>query len=107
MQNIYPFKKKSGSGNNWYEKINIRYGMAATNKATNRLSVIVTDDEGNQTLKDSIFDINSETIPFLLDQGSYGVKHNIPLSASFKMLKHFTFSPSLSYDELWYFKKLN
>lgn len=107
MQNIYPFKKKSGGGNNWYEKINMRYSMAAKNKATNRLKVTEFDAEGNQSIKDSIYEINSETIPFLLDQGSYGVKHNIPLSASFKMLKHFTFSPSIAYDEIWYFKKLN
>ncbi len=118
VQNIYPFKKKSGGGNKWYEKINFRYSMAATNKVTNRLKIPVTtsdvlDEEGNiitsgsTTLKDSIFDINSETIPFLLDQGSNGVKHNIPLSASFKMLKHFTISPSISYNELWYFKKLD
>ncbi len=118
MQNIYPFKKKSGGGNNWYEKINFRYSMAAQNKATNRLVIPVTtpdllDDEGNvitegfSSLQDSIFDINSETIPFLLSQGSNGVKHKIPLSASFKLLKHFTISPSVSYDELWYFKKLN
>ena len=118
MQNIYPFKKKSSSGNKWYEKINFRYSMAAKNKATNRLTVPVTTEdiynsegvriqEGEQISKDSIFDINSETIPFLLDQGSNGVKHSIPLSASFKLLKQFTISPSLSYDELWYFKKLD
>ncbi len=118
MQNIYPFKRKGSTGNRWYEKINFRYAMAATNKATNRLTVPVTtedifDDEGallvpgGQTSVDSIFDINSETIPFLLSQGSNGVKHNIPLSASFKMLKHFTISPAVNYDEIWYFKKLD
>ncbi|MCF6359794.1 MAG: LPS-assembly protein LptD [Cyclobacteriaceae bacterium] len=118
VQNIYPFKGKGSSGNKWYEKIVFRYALKATNKATNRLTVPVTtedifDDEGNlllpgeQTSVDSIFDINSETIPFLLSQGSNGVKHNIPLSASFKLLKHFTISPSLNYDEIWYFKKLD
>lgn len=118
MQNIYPFKKKSSSGNKWYEKINFRYSMAAKNKATNRLNVPITTEDiynsegeliqaSEQIAVDSIFDINSETIPFLLDQGSNGVKHSIPLSASFKLLKQFTISPSLSYDELWYFKKLD
>ncbi len=118
VQNIYPFKKKGSSGNKWYEKINFRYAMGATNKVTNRLAIPITteniyDNEGilvqrsEQTIVDSVFDITSETIPFLLDQGSNGVKHNIPISASFKLLKHFTISPSLSYDELWYFKKLD
>lgn len=107
MQNIYPFKSKTSSGNKWYEKINFRYSMAATNKITNKLSIPVIDDEGQVVNQDSIFDINGETLPYLIDQGSNGIKHNIPLSASFKLLKHFTLSPSLSYDEIWYFKKLN
>jgi len=118
VQNIYPFKKNGSSGNKWYEKINFRYALAATNKITNRLAIPVTtenifDDEGKlvleggQTIVDSVFDITSETIPFLLDQGSNGVKHSIPISASFKLLKHFTISPSVSYDEIWYFKKLD
>lgn len=107
VQNIYPFKSKTSSGNKWYEKINFRYSMAATNKITNKLSVSVLDDEGELTTKDSIFDINGETLPYLLDQGSNGVKHSIPISASFKALKYFTISPSINYDEIWYFKKLN
>ena len=118
VQNIYPFKKKNGNGSKWYEKINFRYSMAATNKATNRLATSITtedifDDEGVLVQKsetniiDSVYDITSETIPYLLDQGSNGVKHAIPLSASFKLLKNFTISPSASYNELWYFKKLN
>ncbi len=118
VQNIYPFKKKGSSGNKWYEKINVRYAMAATNKATNRLTIPITteavfDDEGEslkdeeQISVDSVFEINSETIPFLLSQGSNGIKHSIPLSASFKLLKQFTISPSISYNELWYFKKLD
>ncbi len=118
VENIYPFKKRGSSGNKWYEKIVFRYNLLAKNEIKNHLRVPVTiedvfDDEGNllqeggQILIDSTFDINSETIPFLLDQGSNGVKHTIPLSASFKLLKHFTITPNINYDELWYFKKLD
>ena len=107
VQNIYPFKSKTSSGNKWYEKINIRYSMNATNKITNKLKVPSIDKEGKLISKDSTFDITSETIPFLLKNGSNGVKHNIPLSASFKLLKQFTVTPSIGYNEVWYFKKLD
>ncbi|MCB0495743.1 MAG: LPS-assembly protein LptD [Cyclobacteriaceae bacterium] len=107
VQNIYPFKGKASSGNKWYEKINFRYSMTATNKISNKLSIPITNDEGQLTYQDSTFAINGETIGYLISQGSNGVKHNIPVSASFKALKYFTISPSFSYNELWYSKKLN
>ena len=34
-----------------------------------------------------------------------GVKHTIPISTSFTLLKHINFSPSINYTERWYFKK--
>ena len=107
VQNIYPFKGKASSGNKWYEKINFRYSMAATNSITNKLSVPIIDDEGELTTQDSVFEITSETIPYLISQGSNGIKHNIPLQTSFKALKYFTLSPSINYNEIWYFKKLD
>lgn len=98
VQNIYPFKGKASSGRKWYEKIVFRYSMAASNKITNR---IITA-EG-----DSIVDLNSETIPLLIEQGSNGANHNIPVSLSLNLLKHFKINPSFNYQERWYFKKLD
>ena len=36
-----------------------------------------------------------------------GVRHNIPISTSFNILKYFNISPSINYTERWYFKKIN
>ena len=36
-----------------------------------------------------------------------GVRHNIPISTSFNILKYLNISPSVNYTEIWYFKKIN
>jgi hypothetical protein len=98
VQNVYPLKRKSGSSNRWYEKIVFRYGMNATNKIKN---ILIIDG------KDSTVELNSSTLPLLIANGSNGFRHDIPISTTFNLLKHFTLSPSLQYQELWYFKKLD
>jgi len=98
VQNIYPFKGKASSGRKWYEKIVFRYSMAASNKITNEL----TTEDG-----DSIVDLTSETIPILFRQGSNGVNHQIPISTTISFLKHFKINPNFTYQERWYFKKLD
>ena len=34
-----------------------------------------------------------------------GIKHTIPISTSFNILKHLNISPSINYTERWYFEK--
>ncbi len=36
-----------------------------------------------------------------------GVRHNIPISTSFNILKYLNISPTVNYTEIWYFKKIN
>ena len=98
VQNIYPFKRKSSSGNAWYEKVVFRYTLNATNKITNK---IITASG------DSIVELSSETLPLLIKQGSNGFNHIIPISTSLSVLKHFKLNPRFDYQERWYFKKLD
>jgi lipopolysaccharide assembly outer membrane protein LptD (OstA) len=98
VQNVYPFKKKGSSGRMWYEKIVFRYSVNASNKITNR---IITADG------DSIVELTSETLPLLIKQGSNGFNHQIPISTSLSIFKHFKLNPSFKYQERWYFKKLD
>ena len=98
VQNVYPFRSKSGSSNQWYEKIVFRYSLEGTNKITNSLII-----DG----KDSVVELSGETLPFLIKNGSNGFRNKIPLNTTFNLLKHFTLSPSINYEELWYFKKLD
>ena len=48
-----------------------------------------------------------ENINSIIDRSKIGGKHTIPISTSFNLLKYFTVSPSMNYNELWYLKKLN
>ncbi len=93
MTNLYPFQRKTSSGP--LDNFSIGYSMAATNRIT------------NQVTKDSIWAFNLENLPFFFRRAKKGIRHSIPISYSFKALKYFTVSPSISYDERWYFEKLN
>jgi len=101
MSNIYPFRSKTGAANTWKDKISLRYTMAGTNDITNNLGRIGTD-----ATQDSIAPFNFDNFSTFLENSRKGIRHQIPLSTSFKMLKHFTVSPSISYEEKWYFEKL-
>jgi hypothetical protein len=92
MTNQYPFQRKSTTG--VLDNFSVGYSMAATNRITNQIS------------RDSIAPFNFDNLPFFFNQARKGVRHSIPISYSFKALKFFTVSPSVSYEEKWYFEKL-
>ena len=37
----------------------------------------------------------------MFDDAKYGMKHTIPLSTNFKVLKHFSVSMNGNFDEIW------
>jgi hypothetical protein len=93
MNNIYPFQGKLKSGA--LDNFSIGYTMNATNRITNQIS------------PDSIAPFNFDNLPAFLENSRKGVRHTIPASYSFKALKHFTVSPTISYEEKWYFERLD
>ncbi|MEI6679089.1 MAG: putative LPS assembly protein LptD [Mariniphaga sp.] len=87
MSRIYPFKAKSRSGKEkWYEKIGLSYSMDMQN---------MIDTKENKLLGSS-----------LISDWKNGVKHTIPVSTSFKLLKYITISPSFNYGERWYTQQI-
>ena len=87
VSRFYPFKRKERMGKErWYEKISMQY----TGKMTNSMT----------TTEDKIF--SKET----LDNMKNGIEHNIPISASFNLFNYINISPSATYNEKWYFKKV-
>ncbi len=87
MSRIYPFKSKNRVGKeHWYEKIGITYSMDMQNTIN--------------TKEDKLLNSSFST------DWRNGIKHSIPLSTSFKLLKHLTISPSLSYNERWYTQEI-
>ena len=88
MSRFYPFKRKSSVGKDrWYEKLYLSYNMNFNNTYTTKEDQFSTD----RILKD----------------GSNGFKHSFSTGASYTVLKYFVLSPSVSYNERWYFKKIN
>ncbi len=103
MNNIYPFKNAMNSM--FLQNINFRYTSNGTNQVTNNVGRIAFDENGNP--KDSIANFTGENFSTFLMNSRKGIRHTIPISTSFKVLKFLTVSPSINYEERWYFEKLN
>ncbi|MTI32605.1 putative LPS assembly protein LptD [Xanthovirga aplysinae] len=109
MSTVYPFRSQNSSGNKWYEKINVSYGLTAKNEITNQARNNTFDDINviNASPEDS------ERVPFdldhmgtILNRAQYGMQHRIPVQMSMNVLKHFTITPNINYNETWYDKHL-
>ena len=103
MNNIYPFKNVEKSM--FLQNINFRYTANGSNQVTNNLGEIAEDENGN--LIDSISNFTADNFSLFLKNSRKGIRHSLPLSTSFKLLKFFTVSPGINFEERWYFEKLN
>ena len=101
VNNIYPFKKSTAR---ILQNVQFKYTMSAVNQINNDLGAIATNADG--TPRDSIGAFNVGNLPIYLQNASKGVRHVIPISTSFKVLKYTTITASANYNELWYFDKL-
>ncbi len=90
MSRIFPFKGKSTKNN-----IGRNIGLSYSGNFRNSLSV----SDSNISLS------NIENI--ISNEMRNGIQHNIPISTSAKIGKYFTLQPTISYNELWYFKTIN
>jgi len=87
LSTIYPFKRKEQVGSDrWYEKIYFSY--------TGNIKNSITNVKESQFLKQN-----------LIKDWRNGIKHSIPISASFNLLKYITISTSATYNENWYFSR--
>ncbi|MEO6105709.1 MAG: putative LPS assembly protein LptD [Cyclobacteriaceae bacterium] len=100
MTNLYPFQRKGKTS--FLDNFSLGYSMTGTNRITNNLGRLTPESP-----RDSIAPFTFDNLPLFLKNGRKGVRHSIPLSYSFKALKFFTLSPSVNYEEKWYFEKLN
>lgn len=100
MTNIYPFQRKGKTSS--LDNFSLGYSMVATNRITNNLGRL-----SPEATRDSIAPFNFQNLPLFFDNAKKGIRHSMPLSYSFKALKHFTMTPSVNYEEKWYFEKLN
>ncbi len=87
LQKFYPFKRKKLKGRErWYEKISLNY--------TGTLSNSISTKE-DQLLKSN-----------LIKDWKNGMRHSIPVQASFQLLKYINIVPSFNYQERWYTNRI-
>ena len=84
----YPFKRKKRAGEErWYEKISLSYSGQMSNSI--------------RTKEAQLFKSN------LVKDWNNGFSHRIPVSATFQLFDYINVTPSLNYNERWYFKQVN
>lgn len=83
MGRINPFKRKNAVGDErWYEKISMSYSGEFRNSITTKEDLFLKSN--------------------LIRDWSNGMKHNIPISATFTLFEFIQVSPSFNYTERWY-----
>ncbi|MDR1683828.1 MAG: LPS-assembly protein LptD, partial [Candidatus Symbiothrix sp.] len=89
MREIYPFQRKEQIGApRWYENIRMNYNGLIANSIRN--------------VKE--YDFFKKN---LIKDWQNGVQHKIPISASFTLFKNITITPNVTYNENWYFSKID
>lgn len=87
LSRIYPFKRKKVAGSEkWYEKISLTYSGTLSNSITSKESEFLDKS--------------------LIRDWSNGMRHSIPVSASFQILKNINVTPSFNYTSRWYTYKV-
>jgi hypothetical protein len=89
MAKVYPFRSKNRKGTlKWYHNFGINYTGNFKNSITSKESELLQSS-------------------FATDWKN-GIKHNIPIALpNFNLIKYINVSPSFSYNEKWYFKKID
>ncbi len=87
VSRFHPFRRTGATGQmRWYEDINVSYNMSARNQLSIVDSLLFTQDA--------------------LSEFRNGIRHDIPVSYSTRILNHFNFSSSVNYSERWYFSSI-
>lgn len=85
LNRIYPFKRKNSMGDRWYEKISLQYTGSLTNSVNTKDNLLFKTP---------------------LSKWDNGMKHYIPVQATFNLFKYINITPSFNYTERWYLRKV-
>ncbi len=88
VNRFYPLRKKGKASDlKWYDNISINYNMTARNEVNTYDSLLFTNA--------------------MLKNFRNGVQHRIPASLTLKVLKYFTLTNSIEFNEKWYSTYIN
>jgi len=82
INRIFPFKKTIKK--TWYKNLGISYNLNAKNILSSPDSLLFSN---------------------IAENVKNGIKHSVPISTSFNVLKYLNINPSIRYNESWFFKK--
>ncbi len=107
MARVFPFKKSGQAAKNAFQNLSLTYTLTSKVTLTNSpLSTSTTFiPRSGETVSDSI-EFNPSNLPELARRGGFGIRHSIPISTNFKLLKYINVTPSVAYEEWWYPQKL-
>ena len=88
VSRLFPFKRFGKIGNEWWRSIYKNFGFNYSGVATNQLNT-------NDTL------LALDQISKLSQDFRNGMRHSIPISTSFKLLKFFNINPSANFSDNW------
>lgn len=86
MERIYPFVKRGTPKKGFIQNINFQYSMQGDNRYS--------------TTEELFFSKQ------MFDKAQNGIRHSIPISTNFKMLKFISFSVNSSLNEVWQFRTI-
>lgn len=87
LNRFYPFKRKKMAGKErWYEKIGMSYSGTLTNSINTKENLLFKSS--------------------LIKDWRNGMRHQIPISASFPVLKYINITPNFSFTDRMYSKKV-
>ncbi len=85
---FYPFRRGTQVGQlRWYENISMGYTMNARNEISTVDSLLFS--------------------PETLQNFRNGMRHNIPINSTLRILNHFSLNNSINYNERWYAESIN
>ncbi len=105
---IYLFKNSQKLSKTALGKLGLSYSMTAKNDLSNAPKRNPTGYNivNKGSLDDSLVSFSPENFDVIFDRAKNGMRHSIPISTSFNVMKYFTVSPSFNYTELWYPKEM-
>jgi hypothetical protein len=112
MNQIQPFRKKTSAGTAWYEKIRMSYRNTAAARFSNApkgagFSGIKVSNAGPAEVAPLPITTRGDTLNLIISRANYGMAHEVPISSSFRILKHFSVNPTFTYRERWSPRQLN
>ena len=85
----------------WTSNVRNRITNAPT-RGSASFNIVNAGEQVDDTLA-----FNFENLSTLLENGQNGARHQVPITTSTRLFKHFTLGPTVNLTDLWYLKKLN